>query len=152
MCFWKENFFLFPLQRFNSPNDHLLSTSPSNPLSYLFLPQRAANKRPLARNRSSETATPLRLSGHVTSFYNLCDMLISRCFTGGGIDFQMMTLFLVKSTLVSRCVCTREIVCLISRITVSSAYFLFKALREASELILNGIHHSSFGEILQLLS
>lgn len=70
----------------------------------------------------------------------------------GWIDFQMMTLLLVKSTLVSCCVCTREIVCLISRITVSGACVLFKAVREASELISNGIHHSSLGETLQLLS
>lgn len=35
----------------------------------------------------------------------------------------MMTLFLVKSTLVSRCVCTREIVRLISRITARPCLF-----------------------------
>lgn len=86
----------------------------SNPLSYLLL---------LAWNRSSETL----FACHITSFYNLGDVLISRCFMGG-IDFQMMTLFLVKSTLVSRCVYAREIVCLISRITVSSAYFLYSKL------------------------
>lgn len=102
-----------------------METFLSNPLSYLcfFFPfQRAANKLLLAGNRSSETATVQCLSGHVTTFYNLWDMLISRCFTGG-IDLQIMTLFLVKSTLVSCCVCTCDIVCLISRITVSSAYF-----------------------------
>lgn len=87
----------------------------------------------------------LCLSRHVTSFYNFWDMLISSCFTVG-IDFQMMTLFLVKSPLVSRYVYTCEIVCHISRITVSNTYFLFKALCKASRLILNGIRHSSSGK------
>lgn len=44
----------------------------------------------------------------------------------GGGDSQMMTLFLVKSTLVSCCVYTHEIVCLISRNTVSRAFFFIQ--------------------------
>lgn len=51
----------------------------------------------------------------VTCFYNRWDMLISRCFIGA------MTLLLVKSTLVSRCVYTCERGCFISAITVSNA-------------------------------
>lgn len=130
LSFWMENFFLVPLQRFNSPNYHLQKLSSLiHYLIFFFSPSKW--KQTKCCWLETEALTPLYVSGHVTSFYNLWDMPISHCFMGG-IDFQMMTLFLIKSTLVSRCVHTHEIVCLISRITVSSPYFLDKTLSSVS--------------------
>lgn len=152
-----RSFVLLPLQRFNNLNDHLQTFF--SLIHYLIIATFFSTEEQTNCCWLDETEA-IWNSSHLTNLHTGLHCIwaaMSHLFTTSGtctsqaalqwgIDFQIMTLFLVKSTLVSCCVYTSEIVCLISRITVSNAYFLFEALCEASQLILNGIHDSSSGE------
>ena len=102
VCFWMESFVLFPLQRFTSPNDHLEKLSSLIHylvFSFFFSPRGSKTNHCWLQREALKWQLPCIWAAmlHLSTTSGKCS---SHAALHRGTDFQMMTLVLVKSTLV----------------------------------------------------